>query len=460
MPSFDTYHVPGKRGYLIGIGGVSMAPLAEVLHGEGLIISGSDMNRSEKVVELESKGICVNIGHHAENITSDLDFIVRTAAVRDDNPEIRAAHELGIPVFERTQAWGTIMKAYRTALCISGTHGKTTTTSMCTHILMAAEKDPTVMIGGTLPLLQAGHRVGGGDTIVLESCEYYDSFLSFFPTIAVILDIDADHLDYFKDLAAVEASFRRFAELVPPDGWVIANADDRNTVDALAGLDRRMLTFGLSEKAEVRAVNIVSNGAQTEFDVVRGGRLFAHLELRVPGVHNVMNALAATAAAMVIGISPTAVKYGLAGFSGANRRFEFKGKFNGADVYDDYAHHPGELKALLDAVEPLGYKRTIVVFQPHTYSRTHALFNDFVEQLKRPDLTYLAEIYAARETNTLGISSEDLAKQIPNSLFFPSFEELEKALAWTVMPGDLVLTVGAGDVYRIGESLVAKNEQS
>ena len=458
MQSFDSYHVPGKRGYLIGIGGVSMAPLAEVLHGEGLMISGSDMHRSEKVVELESKGICVNIGHHAENITPDLDFIVRTAAVRDDNPEICAAHELGIPVFERTQAWGTIMKAYRTALCISGTHGKTTTTSMCTHILMAAEKDPTVMIGGTLPLLQAGHRVGGGDTIVLESCEYYDSFLSFFPTIAVILDIEADHLDYFKDLEAVKASFRKFAELVPADGYVIANADDRNTMDALEGLDRPLLTFGLSESADVRAVNIVSNGAQTEFDVVRGGKPFAHLELRVPGVHNVKNALAATAAAMVMGISPTAVKYGLAGFSGANRRFEFKGKFNGADVYDDYAHHPGELKALLDAVEPLGYKRTIVVFQPHTFSRTHALFDDFVEQLKRPDLTYLAEIYAARETNTLGISSEDLAKQIPNSLFFPSFEELEKALAWTIMPGDLVLTVGAGDVYRIGESLVSKNE--
>ena len=460
MPSFDTYHVPGKRGYLIGIGGVSMAPLAEVLHGEGLIISGSDMQRSEKVAELESKGIHVNIGHRAESITPDLDFIVRTAAVRDDNPEIRAAHALGIPVFERTQAWGTIMKAYRTALCISGTHGKTTTTSMCTHILMAAEKDPTVMIGGTLPLLQAGHRVGGGDTIVLESCEYYDSFLSFFPTIAVILDIEADHLDYFKDLEAVKASFRKFAELVPPDGFVIANADDANTVDALAGIDRQMLTFGLSEAADVRAVNIVSNGAQTEFDVVRGGELFTHLELRVPGIHNVKNALAATAAAMVIGISPTAVRYGLAGFSGANRRFEFKGKFNGADVYDDYAHHPGELKALLDAVEPLGYKRTVVVFQPHTYSRTQALFDDFVEQLKRPDLTYLAEIYAARETNTLGISSEDLAKQIPNSLFFPSFEELEKALAWTIMPGDLVLTVGAGDVYKIGESLVAKNEQT
>jgi UDP-N-acetylmuramate--alanine ligase len=291
----------------------------------------------------------------------------------------------------------------------------------------------------------------------MESCEYYDSFLSFFPTIAVILDVEADHLDYFADLAAVKASFRKFAALVPADGTVIVNADDENAMDTVAGLERNILTFGLSENAQVRAVNIVSNGAQTEFDVLRDGTLFAHLNIRVPGIHNVKNALAATAAAMVLGISPTAVTYGLAGFRGANRRFEFKGKYNGADVYDDYAHHPGELKALLDAVEPLGYKRVIVVFQPHTYSRTKALFDDFVEQLKRPDLTYLAEIYAAREANTLGISSEDLSREIPNSLFFPSFQELEKALRWTVAPGDIVLTVGAGDVYKIGESLVKKS---
>ena len=459
MPSFDSFHAPGKRGYLIGIGGVSMAPLAEVLHDDGLLIAGTDIQRSAKVLELESKGIRVNLGHAAENITPDLDFVVRTAAVRDDNPEIRAAHALGIPVFERTQAWGSIMKAYRHALCISGTHGKTTTTSMCTHILMAAEKDPTVMIGGTLPLLQAGHRVGQGDTIILEACEYYDSFLSFYPTIAVVLDVEADHLDYFKDLDAVKASFRKFASLVPAEGGtVVVNADDENAMEAVAGLDRRIVTFGLGDTADVRAVNIISSGAQTEFDVVRDGELFAHLELRVPGVHNVKNALAATAAAMELGISATAVKYGLAGFSGANRRFEFKGKFNGADVYDDYAHHPGELKALLDAVEPMGYKRTVVVFQPHTYTRTAALFDDFVEQLGRPDLCFLAEIYAAREKNTLGISSEDLAKRIPNSLFFPSFEELERALAWSVAPGDIVLTVGAGDVYKIGEDLVSRAE--
>ena len=454
MSTFSDYLVPGQRGYLIGIGGVSMAPLAEVLQGEGLIISGSDMQRSDKVTQLECRGIQVNIGHRPENITSDLDFIVRTAAARDDNPEIQAAYALGIPVFERTQAWGALMQRYRNALCIAGTHGKTTTTSMCTHILMAAEKDPTVMIGGTLPLLNAGHRVGRGDTIVMESCEYYDSFLSFFPTIAVILDVEADHLDYFANLDAVKTSFMKFAQLVPPDGAVIANMDDANTMDALAGLDRNIITFGLSPEADIQAVNIVSRGAQTEFDVLDHGEFFTHLHLQVPGIHNVKNALAAAAAAITLGISPNAVTYGLAGFRGANRRFEFKGKFNGADVYDDYAHHPGELKALLDAVEPLGYKRLIVIFQPHTYSRTNALFTDFVEQLRRPDLTILAEIYAARETNTLGISSDALSKEIPNSICRPTFDEIETILRASVQPGDLVLTVGAGDVYRIGEELV------
>ncbi len=455
MASFEDFMTPGKQGYLIGIGGVSMAPLAEVLHDEGLHISGSDIQRSDKITQLESRGIRVNIGHHVENIRPEFDFIVRTAAARDDNPEVQTARALGIPVFERTQAWGALMKRYRHALCISGTHGKTTTTSMCTHILMAAEKDPTVMIGGTLPLLNAGHRIGQGDTIVMESCEYYDSFLSFCPTIAVILDIEADHLDYFANLEAVKASFLKFARLVPPDGTVIANIDDENTMDALSGLDRDLMTFGLSPEADVQAVNIISRGAQSEFDILHNGKFFTHLHLQVPGIHNVKNALAAAAAAITLGISPTAVRYGLAGFRGANRRFEFKGKFNGADVYDDYAHHPGELKALLDAVEPLGYKRVIIVFQPHTYSRTNALFDDFVEQLKRPDLTILAEIYAARETNTLGISSEALAKEVPNSIFFPTFGEIEKVLRASIVPGDIVLTVGAGDVYKIGEDLVA-----
>ena len=457
MTGFEQYLLPTKKGHLIGIGGVSMSPLAEVLNGMGLIISGSDMNESEKTEHLRSLGVSVKIGHSADNLAADTDFVVRTAAVRDENPEIIAAHEKGIPVYERTQAWGAIMRDYTNALCISGTHGKTTTTSMSTHILMAAQRDPTVMIGGTLPLLQAGHRVGKGDTIVLESCEYYNSFHAFSPTIAVILNIEADHLDFFKDLEDVKASFCKFASLVPENGHIVANYDDMNTMDALAPLNRELFTFGLTDKADVYAENIERKGAQTEFDVMHRGELFTHVSLRVPGLHNVKNALAASAAAICLGIAPTAVTYGLAGFTGAGRRFEFKGKFNGADVYDDYAHHPGELKALLDAVEPLGYKRIIVVFQPHTYSRTKALFDDFVEQLRRPDISYLAEIYAAREKNTLGISSADLAKDIPDSRYLASFDEIEQSLKETAAPGDIILTVGAGDVFKLGERLAAND---
>ena len=452
---FENYMSPGRKGHLIGIGGVSMSSLAEVLYGMGIIISGSDLNDSNpNVATLRSKGIEVLIGHNAENISEDMDFVVRTAAVHDDNPEIIRARELGVPVFERTEAWGAISKDYTNALCFSGTHGKTTTTSMCTHILMAAEKDPTVMIGGTLPLIKAGHRVGRGNTIIMEACEYYNSFLSLHPTAAVILNVEADHLDFFKDLEDVKKSFREFALRVPEDGYVVANFDDENTMDTIHGIDRKVITFGLSDQADVYATNIQYKGAKTHFDIMYNGRFFTDVTLHVPGVHNVKNALAATAACICVGVRPTSVKYGLAGFTGAGRRFEFKGKFNGADVYDDYAHHPGELKVLLDTVEKLNYKRIILCFQPHTYTRTAAFFDDFVEQLRRPEVLLLAEIYAAREQNTIGISSASIAQQVSGSLFFPSFEELENVLRRIAQPGDIILTVGAGNVYKIGEDIV------
>ena len=454
MIEFDNFLSPGRRGHLVGIGGVSMSSLAEVLNGMGITVTGSDMNDGHNVSALRKNGIDVKIGHQAENITDDVEFVVRTAAVHDDNPEIIAAHSKGIPVFERTQAWGAISKDYANALCISGTHGKTTTTSMCTHIMMAAEKDPTVMIGGTLPLLNAGHRVGHGNTIIMEACEYYNSFLSFHPTVAVILNIEADHLDFFKDLADVQNSFRQFALRVPEDGgYVVANRDDENTMNALRGVNRKMMTFGLTSEADVYAENIKFIGANSKFDIMYKGKLFTDIVLHVPGMHNVKNALAATAAAICLGIRPNAVKYGLAGFNGAGRRFEFKGKFNGADVYDDYAHHPGELKVLLDTVEKLDYKRSILVFQPHTYSRTAALFDDFVQQLKRPDVLLLAEIFAAREKNTIGISSALLAEQIDGAVFYDTFKELERTLKAIARPGDIILTVGAGDVYKIGENI-------
>ena len=446
------YICPGKRAHLVGIGGVSMSPLAQVLHGAGVVVTGSDMHESAEVAHLRALGIPVTIGHLPQSVAG-ADCVIRTAAVHDDNPEIAAARAAGIPVFERAQAWGALMRHYENALCVAGTHGKTTTTSMCAHIFLAAQRDPSIMIGGVLPALGAGHRVGHGDTIILESCEYCNSFLSFFPTVAVILNVDADHLDFFKDLEDVKHSFRRFAELVPETGFVVADRDDANTMDALAGLDRSTITFGL-EDGDVHAADLTWHGGFADFDAMVNGQCYAHVSLSVPGVHNVRNALAACAAAHCLGIPAAAVEEGLRAFHGAGRRFEKKGEFHGAMVYDDYAHHPHELQALLTTAKGLGYQRIICAFQPHTYSRTHELFHDFVEVLKLPDITLLAEIYAARETNTLGISSNDLAREIPGSIYCPTLADVTEQLRRLAQPGDLILTVGAGDIYQAGEALL------
>lgn len=443
------YLKPGCHAHLVGIGGVSMRPLGLVLRSMGMQISGSDMNASVSTDELISKGIDVAIGHRAENIAG-ADCVIRTAAANNDNPEIAAARATGIPIFERAQAWGYIMRAYRHAICVSGTHGKTTTTSMLTHIFMEAGRDPTVMIGGSLPLLGAGHRVGQGDTIILESCEYCNSFLNFFPTTAVVLDIDADHLDFFKDLADIEQSFRKFVSLVPEDGLIVANGDDKNTRDALEGIS--YISFGIESTNDVYGEHFSSD--YRSFDVICGGKHYCHLELGVLGRHNAMNALAACAVAWRFDIPAEATEKALAEFRGAGRRLEFKGSYHGADVYDDYSHHPAELHALLSAVRLMGYKRVICAFQPHTYSRTKALFSDFVRELSAVDLAVLTDIYAARESNTVGVSSKDLADQIPGSVYCPGLPQLTDFLASIAQPGDIILTVGAGDVYKAGEKLL------
>ena len=448
------YIVPGRRAHLVGIGGVSMCPLAEVLRGMGLQVQGSDMTESDTVRHLRSLGIPVAIGHNAENL-GDCDLVIRTAAVHDSNPEIAGAVARGIPVYERAQAWGAIMQRYPNALCVSGTHGKTTTTSMCTHIFMAAEADPTVMIGGTLPLLHAGYRVGQGDTIILESCEYCNSFLSFFPTVAVILNVEEDHLDFFKDLHDIQRSFRQFAELVPEAGSVIVNADNASAMEAVAGIAHPVFTFGLDHPADCTAANLQEVDGRPVFDVMVRGEKYAHVELHVYGHHNVLNALAAASAAYVLGLPGHAVEEGLASFTGAGRRFEHKGTYHGAEVYDDYAHHPDELHALFTTAREMGYQRLVVAFQPHTYSRTAKLFDRFVEELKIPDVAILAEIFAAREQNTLGISSADLCRNIPGAVYCSTLDKAAEALRQAARPGDLILTVGAGDIYRAGEKLLA-----
>ncbi len=429
-----------------------MASLAEVLHGAGVAVTGSDQKESATVLHLRKLGIEITIGHLPESVEG-ADCVVRTAAVHDSNPEIAAALGSGIPVFERAQAWGAIMQDYKNALCISGTHGKTTTTSMCTHIFMAAQADPTVMIGGTLPLLEACHRVGHGDTIILESCEYCDSFLSFFPTVAVILNVEADHLDYFKDLADVEKSFRAFADKVPENGLIVANCEDGNTMYTLRGEERPVLTFGV-ERGDVHAEHLAMDHGFGSFDVMYRGEKYAHLDLSVPGLHNVKNALAAAAAAIALGVPGRAVEDGMRDFRLPGRRFEYKGMYNGAELCDDYAHHPGELATLFDTAKALGYRRVVCAFQPHTYSRTHELFDDFVEVLRRPDVVLLAEIFAAREDNDIGISSADLAAKVPGSVFCPTLGDVTAKLREIAQPGDLLLTAGAGDIYLAGEALL------
>ena len=345
------------------------------------------------------------------------------------------------------------MKSYKNALCISGTHGKTTTTSMATHILMEAQRDPTVMIGGILPALGTSFRVGKSDTIILESCEYCNSFLNFYPTIAVILNVEADHLDFFKDLDDIISSFRKFSSLTPENGTVIANADDFGAMRAAADTGRRLVTFGFSEHADVRGINITDESC-SEFDIEYNGEIFCHLSLSVFGRHNASNALAAAAAAIVMGIEPEYITAGLKKFRGAGRRMEYKGEYNGAKVYDDYAHHPSEISATLTAVKALPCKRIICAFQPHTYSRTRALFNDFVTSLSIADVTVLADIYAARESNTIGVSSAELADHIPGSVYCGSLEKVADYLRTIVQPGDIVLTVGAGNIDSVADMLI------
>ena len=445
------YLTPGCHVHLVGIGGVSMRPLGLVLKGMGMEVTGSDMSASDGTRELEDKGIPVAIGHHAENIEGAA-CIIRTAAAHNDNPEIAAARAAGIPVFERAQAWGEIMKSYKNAVCVSGTHGKTTTTSMLTHILMEANLDPTVMIGGYLPLLHASHRVGHGDTILLESCEYCDSFLNFFPTLALVLNVEEDHLDYFKDLADIQKSFHKFAAMAT--FGVVANGDDPHTVKAMEGID--YVSFGLGEGNRIHAANMCPDWRH--FDVLCDGEYYCHLDMGVLGKHNAMNALAAAAAAWMMGIPGEAVSHGLQSFHGAGRRMEFKGNFNGADVYDDYAHHPDEVAATIAAVRnAMPDRRLVLAFQPHTYTRTSALFDDFVRELGKADVLVLAEIYAARERNTIGISSADLAEKIPGAVFCETLPEVTEYLSAHVREGDVVITMGAGDIFRAGEALLGKN---
>ena len=452
--SIKPYIENKEKIHLIGIGGVSMNSLAELLLSRGVPVSGSDRLRTDVTARLEAMGAQITYEHKAENVEGAA-LIVRTAAVHDDNPEIARAHACGIPVMERAEAWGHLMRDYDNVVCLAGTHGKTTSTSMMTLMTMEAQLDPTVMVGSNLPAIGGTLRIGGKGCFVAESCEYCNSFLSFAPTVAVVLNVEEDHLDFFKDINDIVHSFRLFVELTPMNGLVVVNGDDRNAMRCVEGLDRRVRTFGLEPGADVCAADIRDENGYYRFTVLVEGKEYAKVALSVPGRHNMLNALACCAAAEFLGVPGDAAERGLNRFTGSPRRFQLVGKMpNGATVVDDYAHHPSEMKATLSTAKEMRFDRVLCAFQPHTYTRTKALFGEFVEALSMCDHAVLAPIYAAREQNTVGISSHDLAAEVPGAVALDSFAEIAAHLRAEAGPNDLVLTMGAGNINEVGPMLV------
>ncbi len=435
-----------------------MSGLAEILLKRGFTVSGSDDVKSPLTSHLESLGASVFYGLRASNIKEGCDLVVYTAAIHPDNPEFVAAEQAGIPMLTRSQLLGQIMRNYQTAINVAGTHGKTTTTSMIAHILLAAEKDPTISVGGILPCIHGNIRTSSSQTFLTEACEYTNSFLDFFPTIGVILNIEEDHMDFFKDLADIRHSFHLFAKRIPKDGLLIINEKIPNLPEILEGLECRTVTFS-PEAGVYHAENITYDVYyMPTFDVYEKETLLGSLTLKVPGIHNVSNSLAAVAAARALQIPFSKVQEGLATFTGTNRRFEIKGTIHGVTILDDYAHHPTEIRTTLETVKNYPHKTTWCVFQPHTYSRTKAFLKEFAEALSLADKVVLAEIYPARETNPEGISSRMIQKELQKmgyeAYYFSTFDEIENFLLEKCIDGDLLITMGAGDVFKIGENLL------
>lgn len=443
-----------KNIHFIGIGGSGMCPLAEILLNWGYNISGSDNNPGDNIDKLRSLGVNVIMGQKAENITG-AEMIVYTAALLSDNPELVAAKESSIPTFERSKLFGAITRMYTNCIGVCGTHGKTTVTSMLSQVLIMAQKDPTAVIGGKLPLIDSHGRAGKADLMVCEACEFVDTFLDLSPDIAVILNIDEDHLDYFKTLDNLIASFTKFSLLTTKA--LIYNGDDANTIKAVENVDKEKITFGFSDTNDYYAQNITYNkGAFGEFDVMHNGVRVSHLKLNIPGKHNILNALAAFAAASYVGTNAEDCEKGIEAFSGAGRRFEILGEYKGITIADDYAHHPQELEAILSSVMKMGYNNVWAVFQPFTYSRTYMLLDDFAKVLQIPDKCVMTEIMGSRERNTYNIYTKDLAEKIPNSVWFNTFEEVSNYVVENATEGDLIITLGCGDIYKAAKIMIER----
>jgi len=449
-----------KNVHFIGIGGISMSGLAEILINQGYNVSGSDIHESNLTKKLEKHGAKIFVPHGAENVES-AELVVYTAAVKEDNPEIIRSKELSIPLIDRATFLGLIMKKYNYGIAISGCHGKTTTTSMVSIIFQNAELDPTILVGGEVDAIGGNVRVGSSEYFITEACEYVESFLKFYPYVAAILNIEEDHLDYFRDLAHIMSAFEKFIGLIPDNGYLFINQDNQNTVKAAKAAKCNVITFGENGDADYKAINIkYTKTGYPIFEVTHKGELLGSFELSIPGLHNVYNALASIAICHNAGIAVDTIQKTLSVFKGTHRRFDIKGVKNNITVIDDYAHHPTAIKAMLTAAKNFPHKKIWCIFQPHTYSRTKSLFKDFTKAFYDADEVIIADIYAAREKDTGEISSVDLVNGINNesnnAIYESEFEEIASIIVEDARPGDIVLTVGAGSITELGEMILNK----
>ena len=454
--SFDFIKDKNKKIHFIGIGGISMSGLAEILIKNSYKVSGSDMQSSHITNKLKEKGAEIYKGHNGDNI-KDVDLVVYTAAISPENPEYIKAKEMNLPLMDRAEFLGHMMKGHKYNVAVSGTHGKTTTTSMICHITLKEDVDPTILVGGELDIIGGNVLAGNGEYFITEACEYKASFLRFFPSIGTILNIDADHLDYYRDINHIKETFIKFINLIPKEGYLIACIEDENVKEILSNhnYDCNILTYGLNEGIlQGKNINYNEFGCAT-FDVYKEGQMLFQINLNVPGQHNVLNALASIGTALSLNFSESSIVNGLSSYGGTHRRFEKKGTKDGVTVIDDYAHHPTEIKAFLNATKNYPHHKIYCVFQPHTYTRTLSLFEDFSNSFSGVDNLILADIYAARETDTGVVSSTMLGDRIRekniNCINLHSFDEIVHHLKSNLKDGDLLLTMGAGDVYKIGE---------
>jgi len=458
LKNIDELLKNSKKIHFIGIGGAGMCPIAEILLSLGYRVSGSDNNDTETFRRVEKEGAKVYLGQVKENIAPDTELVIYTNAILAGNEELEYA-KANFPCFERAEALGALSRVFSNCIGICGTHGKTTTTSMTTQILMEAGLDPSAVIGGKLPLINAYGRYGHSQNFVCESCEFNNTFLHMNPDIAVILNIDEDHLDFFKNLDNIKKSFREFAEKTTRT--IIYNGDDKNTVDTLKGIEgKKLISIGRNDGNEWVAKNTsVPGGFHSEYDAYHNGEIVAHVVLSVPGEHNILNSLCAFVAAYESGAGIEDIVRGLKDFGGAARRFELLGKYCGVTFADDYAHHPAEIKVTLEAAKKMGYNRVWAVHQPFTYTRTSLLLDDFAEVLKIADKCVISAIMGSREVNTIEIKATDLSSKVPGSVQLDTFDEICDYVCNNVENGDLVITLGCGDVYKVARMMCKKMKE-